>query len=112
MTSVCHDIVVMSAFYSLTGAVCGVGNTYPSGAPGFTSGFHRGPCCPVNFVSLFHVIAWSFGVSFYIYIFYLLSRRRYIGNRSLICLVCHGLHGIMLTSVSSLNYLCHISVSD
>jgi len=32
------------------------GNAYPSGAPHFTSGFHRGSCCPVICVSLFHVI--------------------------------------------------------
>jgi len=31
-------------------------NAYPSGAPDFTSGFHRGSCCPVICVSLFHVI--------------------------------------------------------
>jgi len=41
----------------MTGASCGAGNAYPSGAPGFTSGFHRGSCC----VSLFHVIVLSFG---------------------------------------------------
>jgi len=27
-----------------------------SGVPDFTSGFHRGSCCPVICVSLFHVI--------------------------------------------------------
>jgi len=49
MTSVGHDIVVMSTFYSLirhsgimTGAACGAGNAYLSGAPDFTSGFHIG----------------------------------------------------------------------
>jgi len=31
-----------------------------SGAPDFTSGFHRGSCCPVICVSLFHVIVLSF----------------------------------------------------
>jgi len=36
-------------------------NAYPSGAPDFTSGFHRGSCCPVICVPLFHVIVLSFG---------------------------------------------------
>jgi len=27
-------------------AACGAGNAYLSGAPDFTSGFHRGSCCP------------------------------------------------------------------
>jgi len=40
----------------MTGAACGTGNAYHSGAPDFTSGFHRGSCCPVICVSLFHVI--------------------------------------------------------
>jgi len=40
----------------LTGAACGLGNAYPSGAPDSMSGFHRGSCCPVIFLSLFHVI--------------------------------------------------------
>jgi len=31
----------------VTGTACGEGNAYPSGAPDFTSGFHRGSCCPV-----------------------------------------------------------------
>jgi len=44
----------------MTGAACGVGNVYPSGAPEFTSGFHRGSCCPVICVSLFHVIVIKF----------------------------------------------------
>jgi len=26
----------------MTGAACGAGNAYPSEAPNFTSGFHRG----------------------------------------------------------------------
>jgi len=67
MTSVGHDIVVMSTYHSLirhrdimTGVACGAGNAYPSGAPDFTSGFHRGSCCPVVCVSLFHVIVLSF----------------------------------------------------
>jgi len=45
----------------MTGAACGAGNTYPSGAPDFISGFHGGSCCPVICVSLFHVIFLSFG---------------------------------------------------
>jgi len=36
---------------------------YPPGAPDFTSGFHRGSCSPVIFVSLFHAIV-IFGVLF------------------------------------------------
>jgi len=61
------DIVVASTFHSLirhgditTGAACRAGNAYPSGPPDFTSGFHRGSCCPVICVSLFHVIVLSF----------------------------------------------------
>jgi len=38
------------------------GNAYPSGAPAFTSGFHRGSCCPAICISLFHVIVLSFGL--------------------------------------------------
>jgi len=45
----------------MTGAACGAGNAYSSGAPGFTSGFHRDSCCPVICLSLFHVIVFSFG---------------------------------------------------
>jgi len=45
----------------MTGAACGAGNAYPSATPDFTSGFHRGSCCPVICVSLFHVIVLSFG---------------------------------------------------
>jgi len=41
-------------------AVCEAGYAYPFEAPDFTSGFHRGLCCPVNCVSLFHVIVLSF----------------------------------------------------
>jgi len=44
----------------MTGAACGAGNAYPSGTPGFTSGFYRGSCRPVICVSLFHVIVLSF----------------------------------------------------
>jgi len=46
----------------MTGVACGVGNAYPSGAPNFTSGVHRGLCCPVICVSLFHVIGLSLDV--------------------------------------------------
>jgi len=44
----------------MTGDACGAGNAYPSGTPAFTSGFHRGSCCSVACVSLFHVIVLSF----------------------------------------------------
>jgi len=64
----------------MTAAACGVGNSYPSGAPDFTFGFHRGACCPVICVSLFHVIVLSFCLlsfdcsfcltAWYLYIFY------------------------------------------
>jgi len=47
--------------YIMMGAACGTWNVYPSGAPDFTSGFHRVSCCPVICVSLFHVIVLSFG---------------------------------------------------
>jgi len=33
------------------------GNAYPSGAPDFTSGFHRGSCCPV--ICVFYFILYS-----------------------------------------------------
>jgi len=45
----------------MTGAACGAGNVYPSGAPDLTYGFHRGSCYPVNCVSLFRVIVLYFG---------------------------------------------------
>jgi len=45
----------------MTGAACGAGNAYPSGAPDFTSAFHRGSYCPVMYVSIFNVIVLSFG---------------------------------------------------
>jgi len=45
----------------MTGTACGAGNGYPSGAPDFISGFHRGSYCPVICVFLFHVIVLSFG---------------------------------------------------
>jgi len=45
----------------MTGAACGARNGYPSGVLDFTSGFHRGSCCPVICVSLFHFIVLSFG---------------------------------------------------
>jgi len=44
----------------MTGDACEAGNAYPSGAPGFTSGFHRGSCCSVICVSLFPVIGLPF----------------------------------------------------
>jgi len=31
----------------MKGAACGAENAYSSGAPDFTSGFHKGSCCPV-----------------------------------------------------------------
>jgi len=40
----------------MTGVACGAGNAYPSGAPDFTSDFHRGSCCAVFYFPLFHVI--------------------------------------------------------
>jgi len=43
----------------MTCDACGEGNAYPSGAPDFTSGFHRGSRCPIICVS-FHVIFLSF----------------------------------------------------
>jgi len=46
----------------MTGTTFGTGNSYPSGAPDVTSGFHRGSCCPVICVSLFHVIVCLFFV--------------------------------------------------
>jgi len=59
----------MSTFHALirhwdimTGAAYGAGNAYCTGAPDFTSGFHRGSCYPVICVSLFHVIVLSFVV--------------------------------------------------
>jgi len=45
----------------MTGAACEAGNSYPSRAPDFTSGFDRGSCCPVICVSLFHLIVLSLG---------------------------------------------------
>jgi len=67
MISVIHDIVVMSTFHYLirhrdimTGTAWGARNAYPSGAPDFPSCFHRGSCCPVICVSLFHVVVLSF----------------------------------------------------
>jgi len=44
----------------MAGAACEGGNAYPSGAPDFISGFHKGSCCPVICVSLFHVSVLSF----------------------------------------------------
>jgi len=45
----------------MTGAACVAGYVYPSGAPDFTSDFHRSSCYPVIYVSLFHTIVLSFG---------------------------------------------------
>jgi len=59
-------------------AACGAGKVYPSGAPDFTSGFHRGSCWSVICVSFFHVIllSWILIVPFVlllgIYIFFTL----------------------------------------
>jgi len=70
MTSVGHDNFVMHEYLSfiyydigesMTGAASGAENAYPSGASNFTSGFHRGSCCPVICFSLFHVLVLSFG---------------------------------------------------
>jgi len=57
----------------MTGAACGAGNAYPSGAPDFTSGFHRASSCPIICVSLFHVIVLDFEVncSFCLIVWYL-----------------------------------------
>jgi len=48
----------------MTGVACGAGRAYTSGAPDFTSGFHRGSCCPVVCVSLFHVSVLSLDFEF------------------------------------------------
>jgi len=64
MTSNGRNIVMMSTFHYLIkhGAACGAGNVfYPFRTPDFISGFHRGACCPVICVSLFHVIVLSIG---------------------------------------------------
>jgi len=71
MTSVGHGIVLMSTFHSLIRHrghhdTCGTGNAYASGVPDCTSGFHRGSCCPVICVFLFHVIVLSFGFGVFI----------------------------------------------
>jgi len=67
MTSVGHDIVVISTFHSLirhrghhNGCRVRSRKCLPSGAADFTSGFHRSSCCPVICASLFHVIVLSF----------------------------------------------------
>jgi len=69
MTSVGHEIVVWVRFIPwydigniMTGTACGAKHSYPSGAPDFTSGFHRSPCCPVICGSFFHVIVLSFWI--------------------------------------------------
>jgi len=40
----------------MTGAAWGAGNAYPSGAPAFSSGFHKGSCCPAMCVSLVLIV--------------------------------------------------------
>jgi len=57
----CHEYVSYDKADIMMGSACGEGNAYPSGTPGFTSGFYRGSCCPVISVSLFLVIVLSFG---------------------------------------------------
>jgi len=39
----------------MTGDACGTGNAFPSGAPDFTSGFHRGSC-RLSFVSPYFML--------------------------------------------------------
>jgi len=51
-----HKLIVNFIYKFMTGTACGAGNAYPSGAPDLTCGFHRGSCCPVICVSLFHMI--------------------------------------------------------
>jgi len=48
----------------MAGAACGAGHAYPSGASDFTSGFHRGSCCPAICVSSYFmkVLSFSFEV--------------------------------------------------
>jgi len=58
-STVGYLIVTVNHMGHHEGAARGAGNDYPSGAPDFTSGFHRGSCCPVIGVSLFHVIVLS-----------------------------------------------------
>jgi len=52
----------------MTSGACRTGNAYPSGVPDFTSGFHRGSCCPVICISLFHVLVFGL-IARFLYIF-------------------------------------------
>jgi len=54
----------------MTGVAFGAGNAYSSGAPDFTPGFHRGSCCPVICVFLFHVIVLSFDFEFWLFLLF------------------------------------------
>jgi len=72
----------------MTGAACGAGNAYPSGAPDFTSGFHRGSWCPVICVSSFQVslVFWilSFDCSFCLiawYLYFYLEPGKFVQSR-------------------------------
>jgi len=74
----------------MTVAACGAGNDYLSGVPDFTSGFHRGSCCPVICVSLFYVIVlfldFEFDCSFcliswYLYFIYFMFRPFLLKNK-------------------------------
>ena len=43
--------MIIDCVISQTGATCGVGTVYPSGAPEFTTGFQCGSCCSIfNFL--------------------------------------------------------------
>jgi len=73
----------------MTGAACRTENAYPSAAPYFTFGFHRGSYCPVVCVSLFHcncLVVWilSFDWS--------------------VCLIACYLNIFYLKKISALNY--------
>jgi len=55
MTSIGHDIVVMRTFHFLMRH-----RGHHDGAPDFTSGFHRGSCCPVMclLISGYSLVFW------------------------------------------------------
>jgi len=53
-------IILISIISSVKLLSCVAGNAYSSGAPDITSGFRKGLCCPVIYVSLFHMIVLSF----------------------------------------------------
>jgi len=89
----CHENVSFLNWYDIgdimTGAACEAGNAYPSGAPDFISDFHRGSCCPVICVSLFHVMVLSSGFEFwcsfcfiawYMFLYFLLYQHCYISG--------------------------------